>query len=107
MRHSADAQGVAYGNTMSYITGFLLSVILTAIPFWLVMDSGVSAGIIAGGVMTCAVVQVLVHLVYFLHLNASSEMRWNLVTIVFSAVIIFIIITGSLWIMWNLNHQMM
>ena len=57
--------------------------------------------------MTCAVVQVLVHLVYFLHLNASSEMRWNLVTIVFSAVIIFIIITGSLWIMWNLNHQMM
>lgn len=107
MRHSADGQGVAYGNTMSYITGFLLSVILTVIPFWLVMDSGVSAGIIAGGVMTCAVVQVLVHLVYFLHLNASSEMRWNLVTIVFSAVIIFIIITGSLWIMWNLNHQMM
>lgn len=107
MRHSADEQEVAYGNTMSYITGFLLSVILTAIPFWLVMGSGVSAESITGGVMTCAVVQVLVHLVYFLHLNASSEMRWNLVTIFFSAVIIFIIITGSLWIMWNLNHQMM
>ncbi|MFH2641359.1 cytochrome o ubiquinol oxidase subunit IV [Klebsiella aerogenes] len=107
MRHSSDAQGVAYGNTMSYINGFLLSAMLTAIPFWLVMDSGVFSGIIAGGVIACAVVQVLVHLVYFLHLNASSEMRWNLAAIVFSAVIIFIIITGSLWIMWNLNHQMM
>ena len=43
MRHSADAQGVAYGNTMSYITGFLLSVILTAIPFWLVMERPLEA----------------------------------------------------------------
>ena len=95
-----------HGSVKSYMTGFLLSAMLTAIPFWLVMGRGTIEGSIPGVVLVCAVVQVMVHLVYFLHLNTTSETRWNLVAIVFTAVIIFIVITGSLWIMWNLNHRM-
>ncbi len=58
-------------------------------------------------VVICAVVQVIVHLVYFLHLDSKSEGGWNLVAIVFSAIIILIVVVGSLWIMWNLNYNMM
>ena len=100
MNHSVNTEGAAHGRVKSYMTGFLLSVMLTAIPFWLVMGRGTTEGSILGGVLVCAVVQVL------LHLNTASETRWNLVVIVFTAVIIFIVITGSLWIMWNLNHRM-
>jgi cytochrome o ubiquinol oxidase operon protein cyoD len=87
--------------------GFILSIILTAIPFWMVMDGGASHGTILSVVLVCAVVQVLVHLVFFLHLDTKSEGGWNFVAIVFSAIIILIVVVGSLWIMWNLNYNMM
>ncbi|MBE8365690.1 cytochrome o ubiquinol oxidase subunit IV, partial [Leptospira borgpetersenii serovar Balcanica] len=46
-------------------------------------------------------------LVCFLHMNASSEERWNLVAFVFTLLIIAIVVVGSIWIMWNLNYNMM
>ncbi|MEM6160579.1 cytochrome o ubiquinol oxidase subunit IV [Erwinia sp. P6884] len=107
MSHSAKEHGASHGSVKSYMIGFILSIILTAIPFWMVMDGGASKATIIGVVVVCAVIQVLVHLVYFLHLNTSSEERWNLVAIVFSALIILIVVVGSLWIMWNLNYNMM
>jgi len=54
-----------------------------------------------------AIIQIVVHLVFFLHMNTSSEERWNLVALLFTAVIIFIVVVGSLWIMYNLNLNMM
>ncbi|MBD9250723.1 MAG: cytochrome o ubiquinol oxidase subunit IV, partial [Cronobacter sakazakii] len=60
-----------------------------------------------GVVVATAVVQILVHLVCFLHMNASSEERWNLVAFVFTLLIIAIVVVGSIWIMWNLNYNMM
>ena len=62
---------------------------------------------ILGVVLVSAVVQILVHLVCFLHMNTSSEERWNLVAFVFTALIIAILVVGSIWIMWNLNQNMM
>lgn len=58
-------------------------------------------------VVGLAVVQIVVHLVYFLHMNTSSEERWNLVALLFTAMIIAIVVVGSLWIMYNLNINMM
>jgi len=58
-------------------------------------------------VVATAVVQILVHLVCFLHMNASSEERWNLVAFVFTLLIIAIVVVGSIWIMWSLNENMM
>ena len=54
-----------------------------------------------------AVIQIFVHLVYFLHMNTSSEERWNLIALAFTALIIAIVVVGSLWIMYNLNINMM
>ncbi|KHN90866.1 cytochrome o ubiquinol oxidase subunit IV [Pectobacterium actinidiae] len=52
-------------------------------------------------------VQILVHLVYFLHLNTSSEERWNVVALVFAVLIIAIVVVGSIWIMMSAHHNMM
>ncbi len=107
MSHSVTEHGASHGSVKSYVVGFILSVILTGIPFWLVMDGGVAKSTTLAVVVICAVVQIVVHLVYFLHLDRKSEGGWNLVAIVFSAVIILIVVVGSLWIMWNLNYNMM
>ncbi len=107
MSHSVNEHGASHGSVKSYMIGFILSIILTGIPFWMVMDGGASKATILGVVLVCAVVQVLVHLVYFLHLDSKSEGGWNLVAMVFAAIIILIIVVGSLWIMWNLNYNMM
>ncbi|MCL6404323.1 cytochrome o ubiquinol oxidase subunit IV [Dickeya dadantii] len=108
MSHSThDHAGASHGSVKSYLIGFVLSIILTVIPFGLVMDGSASHSVILLTVLGCAVVQILVHLVYFLHLNTSSEERWNVVAIVFTALIIAIVVVGSLWIMMNAHHNMM
>jgi cytochrome o ubiquinol oxidase operon protein cyoD len=91
-----------------YLIGFGLSVILTAVPFYLVM-SGVleSKTATAFAITLLAVVQIVVHMVYFLHLDAKSEAGWNLMALIFTAVILIIALTGSLWIMYHLKVNMM
>ena len=107
MSHSVDNHGASHGSAKSYLIGFVLSLILTAVPFWMVMDGSASHTTVLATVVGMAVVQIFVHLVYFLHMNTSSEERWNLVALVFTVLIIAIVVVGSLWIMYNLNINMM
>ncbi|MEG6507611.1 cytochrome o ubiquinol oxidase subunit IV [Methyloligella sp. 2.7D] len=90
-----------------YLIGFVLAVLLTAIPFGLVA-AGVLAPkpallVIAG----LAVIQILVHLHFFLHIDFTSTPRENLIVLAFAAVLIFLMVGGSLWIMFDLNWRMM
>lgn len=116
--HSGDVHGhgvvhghgeeAGHGSFKGYVTGFLLSVILTAIPFWLVMgeviaDSRVTAFVIMG----FAVVQIVVHMVYFLHMNSRSEGGWTMLALIFTLVIVVITLAGSLWVMYHMNTNMM
>lgn len=100
--HSNTGQG----SIKSYIMGFTISAILTIIPFVIVMNGITSHSVTVFIIISCAVVQALVQLFYFLHLNTSLEDRWNLVALVFSGVVIGILVIGSLWIMYNLNTNM-
>jgi cytochrome o ubiquinol oxidase subunit IV len=91
-----------------YVTGFLLAVALTAIPFWLVMEKKLdSSGIMAGVILAIAVVQIVVHMVYFLHMDAKSEGGWNLLALLFTVMLVVIALSGSMWVMYHLNHNMM
>jgi len=54
-----------------------------------------------------AAAQMVVHLVYFLHMNRSSEQGWNLISFVFTIVILFIIVGHSVWIIWSMHYNMM
>lgn len=107
MSHVTDDNGAAHGSVKSYMTGFILSVILTLIPFWMVMKGSASPTIVLGTIVVTAVVQILVHLVYFLHMNSKSDEGWNLTAFIFTLIIIAIVVIGSIWIMWNLNYNMM
>lgn len=108
---SHESHGEPHGPHLTldgYLIGFGLSVILTAIPFGLVM-SGVleSKTATAFAITILAVVQIVVHMVYFLHLDPRSEGGWNLMALIFTAVILIIAVTGSLWIMYHLQQNMM
>ncbi|MDT9587080.1 MAG: cytochrome o ubiquinol oxidase subunit IV [Candidatus Arsenophonus melophagi] len=90
-----------------YLIGFILSILLTIIPFLAVMYSTISHDAIFWIIISSAIFQILVHLVCFLHLNTSSHNRWNFIAFLFTILIIGIITIGSLWIMYNLNINMM
>jgi cytochrome o ubiquinol oxidase subunit IV len=99
---------VPHGSLRGYLIGFGLSVVLTAIPFWLVMDGVLeSKQATAFTIMGFAVAQIVVHMIYFLHMNAKSEEGWTLVALVFTLILVVITLTGSLWIMYHLNSNMM
>lgn len=100
-----DAHG--HGSLRDYLIGFFLSVVLTAIPFWLVMSKALPAGSTSVIVIAFAVVQILVHMVFFLHMNSKSENGWTLLAAIFTFVLVVITIAGSLWVMYNMNANMM
>jgi cytochrome o ubiquinol oxidase operon protein cyoD len=55
-------------------------------------------------VTLCCFIQVFIHILFFLHLNDFNKNYWNFFSIVFTTIIISIILTGSVWIMRNINH---
>jgi cytochrome o ubiquinol oxidase operon protein cyoD len=103
-----DADHAPHGSLRGYVTGFLLSVVLTAIPFWLVMNNVLGhATLTAIVIMAFAAAQIVVHMVYFLHMNGRSEGGWNMMGLIFTLVIVAIVLAGSLWVMFHLNSNMM
>ncbi len=89
MSHTND-HGASHGSVKTYMTGFILSIILTVIPFWMVMSGSASKPVILGTILITAVVQILVHLVCFLHMNTKSDEGWNLTAFIFTVIIIAI-----------------
>ena len=91
-----------------YVTGFVLSVVLTAIPFWLVMakvfaNPTVTIFVILG----LAMVQIYVHMVFFLHMTSKAEGGWAWMSLIFTLVLLIITLSGSLWIMYHLKANTM
>ena len=91
----------------SYLKGFALALILTAIPFTLVAAKALPALPMLIVIAVAAVIQVLVHLRYFLHLDLTSTPRENLLALLFAAILIVMMVGGSFWIMMDLHHRMM
>ena len=102
-----DSTGVSRGSLKSYLTGFVLSLILTAMPFALVMSGAWSSSAALAGIFSAGIVQILVHLYYFLHLDTSSAARWNVLAMIFTVLIMVLFVGGTLWIMSSLNYRMM
>jgi cytochrome o ubiquinol oxidase operon protein cyoD len=97
-----------HATAKGYATGFLLSVLLTAIPFWLVMGEVLpSPRLTAFVILAFAAVQMVVHMIYFLHLNAKVEGGWSLLALTFTVALVVILLAGSIWVMYHLNANMM
>ena len=103
--HDDEGFHVSYKG---YATGFVLSVILTAILFWLVMAKVLPSPKMTGFVILgFAAVQMVVHMIYFLHMNAKVEGGWSMLALLFTVALVVIMLAGSVWVMYHMNANMM
>ena len=91
-----------------YAVGFVLAVLLTAIPFWIVMSRAIeSTGFTIVVILAFAAVQIVVHMVYFLHMTPKAEGGWSMMALGFTIILVVITLSGSLWVMYHLKSNMM
>jgi cytochrome o ubiquinol oxidase subunit IV len=109
--HSHDAHHGAehadHGSTKSYIVGFVLSVVLTLASFGVVMSGKVPHDLMMPGIIVFGVAQLIVQLKYFLHMGLSPSQRGNFAIMLFTLLILAIVVVGSLWVLHNMNVNMM
>ena len=94
-------------HVKSYIIGFTLAVILTLVSFGLGMAHTLSRHQVVIGLFIAAALQMLVHVWYFLHMNNYKKQKWDAITLVFTALLLFIFVGGTIWVMYTLNMRMM
>jgi len=104
--HGHDEIGIHY-SLKDYTIGFILAVILTVIPFWLVMGEVLDPGTTVPVIVGFAAVQMVVHMIYFLHLNSKVEGGWNMMAFILTLILLFIVLAGSIWVMYHMNTNMM
>jgi cytochrome o ubiquinol oxidase subunit IV len=91
----------------SYIIGFLLSLIFTLIPYYLVVYHLLEKDLLIATILGFALLQLLVQLIFFLHLGREKAPRWNLIMLTLTFGTILLVVVGSIWIMHHLNQNMM
>lgn len=99
--------GAGVKTLKSYMIGLFLSLLFTFAAFALVTDHRLSQETLYILLATFAVLQLIAQVVYFLRLNTTSEGKWNTMPFLFTILIVFVLVFGSLWIMYNLNYNMM
>ena len=99
-------QGTSSG-VLVYTIGLALAVVLTATSFWVANTSLLWAPGIPLGLVVLAIAQMGVHLVFFLHITTGPDNTNNVLALAFGVLIVIIVAAGSLWIMTNLNDNMM
>jgi len=101
-----ESDGARYG-LLVYTIGLFLAVILTATSFWAANTSLLWAPGVAIGLVVLAIAQMGVHLVFFLHITTGPDNTNNTLALAFGMLIVLLVLGGSLWIMWDLNANMM
>lgn len=98
---------IMHSNLKKYTIGFILAIILTITSFWLVISKVISNTDITSLVLFfLAIVQIIIHMIYFLHMNFKSEGGWTMLALIFTILVITIMMTGSLWVMYHMNYNM-
>lgn len=89
-----------------YITGFVLSLVLTLLAYFIVVG-GASGWWLIPALGVLALVQMIVQLIFFLHLGEEAKPRWKIMSFLFMAGALTIVVAGSIWIMANMNYNML
>lgn len=90
----------------SYVTGFILSLVFTLIPYYLIVHKTFDKNELLVIILGFAVLQMAVQMVFFLHLGREKKPHWNTLFLMSTVSIIFVVVGGSLWIMKNLHYNM-
>lgn len=106
MSRSDNQPESEHGSIKFYVTGFILSLIFTFIPYFMVVNQTISGTLLLTTILGFAVVQMLIQLTFFLHLGRGPKPRWNLFFFVATVGVILIVVGGSIMIINNLHYNM-
>jgi cytochrome o ubiquinol oxidase operon protein cyoD len=101
-----DGNSVAKA-VLGYVVGLALALLLTATSFFIAGTNLVWQPSIPVALVVLAIAQMGVHLVFFLHITTGADNTNNVMALAFGVLIVVLLVGGSLWIMANLNHNMM
>src|SRR5262249_44544286 len=104
---SAHMNDALVARFRSYVIGFGLAILLTIASFWAAHTGLIYGPGITAALVTLAIAQMGIHLVFFLHIPTAPDNTNNVLALAFGIAIVFVIVLGSLWIMGHLNHMMM
>jgi cytochrome o ubiquinol oxidase subunit IV len=102
-----ESEGSLGVRLLGYVVGLGLALLLTATSFFVAGTDLVWQPSIPVAIIVLAIAQMGVHLVFFLHITTGADNTNNVLALAFGLLIVFLVIGGSLWIMSNLNHNMM
>lgn len=97
----------AHGSAKQYVVGFIISIVLTIIPFFMVMNGGFPKGLTVAVLVLTMFAQVWVQMVWFLHMKRTNEQRWQVASFWYTFMTIAILFVGSVWILSELHTFMM
>ena len=92
---------------VEYLVGFVLAVGLSVVSFYIARSTLVWAPSIPSALSVLALAQMGVHLVFFLHITSGPDSINNVLALAFGLLIVVLLVFGSLWIMYHLNHNML
>lgn len=90
-----------------YLIGLALAALLTGVSFYIARSTLVWAPSIPIALSVLALAQMGVHLVFFLHITSGKDSINNVLALAFGVLIVMLLVFGSLWIMTNLNRNML
>lgn len=96
-----------HGTLRAYVIGFCISVFLTIISFYLVAFRLISGKALISAIVSLALVQAVIQLLFFLHVGQEAKPKWETMVFYFMVLVLLIIALGSLWIMYDLNDRVM
>lgn len=102
-----DENSATNGRVAVYLTGLVLAAVLTATSFWVASTHALWGPGIPIGLCVLAIAQMGIHLVFFLHITTAPDNTNNVLALAFGVLIVFLVVVGSVWIMANLNANMM
>ncbi|MBS0296183.1 MAG: cytochrome o ubiquinol oxidase subunit IV [Proteobacteria bacterium] len=91
----------------NYLLGLFFAVVLTICSFWAATSHMIWAPAVPVAIVVFAIAQMGVHLVFFLHITTGPDNTNNVLALAFGVLVVFLLVTGSVWIMYHLNHNMM
>ena len=96
----------SHGSFKSYIIGFALSIIFTIIPFLAVVSGNLSKNVAVFIIALSAVIQLLIQVICFMHITQEKKPMYLTQSFIFSIIALFIIVGGSLWVMYEMAYHM-
>jgi cytochrome o ubiquinol oxidase operon protein cyoD len=90
-----------------YLLGLALAILLTIASFWAAQTHLIYGPGVPIALVTLAIAQMGIHLVFFLHITTAPDNTNNVLALAFGVLIVFVLVFGTVWVMFHMNQNMM